>query len=118
MALLSESGTIGGALLDRIGEAGLGASSFAAIGNRADVSANDLLQYWADDDRTELVLLYLESFGNARKFSRIARAMSRDQADRRGASSGGAARAYPSDGRRRRPANDDRCDGAARARPA
>ena len=48
-------------------------SSFAAIGNRADVSANDLLQYWADDPRTEIVLLYLESFGNPRKFSRIAR---------------------------------------------
>ena len=76
VALLSESGTIGGALLDRIGDAGR-ASSFAAIGNRADVSANDMLRYWADDDRTRLVLLYLESFGNARKFSRIARALSR-----------------------------------------
>src|SRR5690606_29163591 len=97
VALLSESGTIGGALLDRIREAGLGASSFAAIGNRADVSANDLLQYWADDDRTELVLLYLESFGNARKFSRIARELSRRKpivAVR----SGGSARAYPSEG--------------------
>ena len=97
VALLSESGTIGGALLDRVGAAGLGASSFAAIGNRADVSANDLLQYWADDDRTRLVLLYLESFGNARKFSRIAREVSRTKpvvAVR----SGGAARAYPSDG--------------------
>ena len=97
VALLSESGTIGGALLDRIGDAGLGASSFAAIGNRADVSANDLLQYWADDDRTELVLLYLESFGNARKFSRIARELSRRKpivAVR----SGGSARAYPSEG--------------------
>ncbi|HET6954119.1 MAG TPA: GNAT family N-acetyltransferase [Acidimicrobiales bacterium] len=97
VALLSESGTIGGALLDHVREAGLGASSFAAIGNRADVSANDLLQYWADDDRTRLVLLYLESFGNARKFVRIARALSRTKpivAVR----SGGAARAYPADG--------------------
>lgn len=97
VALLSESGTIGGALLERIGEAGLGASSFAAIGNRADVSANDLLQYWADDERTEIVLLYLESFGNARKFVRIARDLSRSKpivAVR----SGGAARAYPTDG--------------------
>jgi acyl-CoA synthetase (NDP forming)/RimJ/RimL family protein N-acetyltransferase len=97
VALLSESGTIGGALLDRIGEAGLGASSFAAIGNRADVSANDLLRYWADDDRTELVLLYLESFGNARKFSRIARELSRTKPIV-AVKSGGAARAYPSDG--------------------
>jgi acyl-CoA synthetase (NDP forming)/RimJ/RimL family protein N-acetyltransferase len=97
VALLSESGTIGGALLDRIGEAGLGASSFAAIGNRADVSANDLLQYWADDDRTGLVLLYLESFGNARKFSRIAREISRTKPIV-AVQSDGAARAYPNDG--------------------
>jgi acyl-CoA synthetase (NDP forming)/RimJ/RimL family protein N-acetyltransferase len=106
VALLSESGTIGGALLDRIGQAGLGASSFAAIGNRADVSANDLLQYWADDDRTEIVLLYLESFGNARKFARIARALSRSKPVV-AVQSGGAARAYPSDG-----------GGAAEAQPA
>jgi acyl-CoA synthetase (NDP forming)/RimJ/RimL family protein N-acetyltransferase len=97
VALLSESGTIGGALLDHIGDAGLGASSFAAIGNRADVSANDMLQYWADDDRTELVLLYLESFGNARKFSRIARELSRTKPIV-AVKSGGAARAYPTDG--------------------
>jgi acyl-CoA synthetase (NDP forming)/RimJ/RimL family protein N-acetyltransferase len=97
VALLSESGTIGGALLDRIGEAGLGASSFAAIGNRADVSANDMLQYWADDDRTELVLLYLESVGNARKFSRIARSLSRSKPIV-AVKSAGAARAYPDDG--------------------
>ena len=96
VALLSESGTIGGALLDRVGEAGLGASSFAAIGNRADVSANDLLHFWADDARTELVLLYLESFGNARKFSRIARELSRTKPIV-AVKSGGAARAYPSD---------------------
>jgi len=97
VALLSESGTIGGALLDHIGDAGLGASSFAAIGNRADVSANDMLQHWAGDDRTELVLLYLESFGNARKFSRIAREMSRTKPII-AVKHGGAARAYPTDG--------------------
>jgi acyl-CoA synthetase (NDP forming)/GNAT superfamily N-acetyltransferase len=94
VALLSESGTIGGVILDHIGEAGLGASSFAAIGNRADVSANDLLQYWAEDPRTELVLLYLESFGNARKFSRIARELGRTKPIV-AVKSGGAARAYP-----------------------
>jgi acyl-CoA synthetase (NDP forming)/GNAT superfamily N-acetyltransferase len=97
VALLSESGTIGAVILDRIGEAGLGASSFAAIGNRADVSANDMLQYWADDPRTELVLLYLESFGNARKFSRIARGLGRSKPIV-AVKSGGAARAYPADG--------------------
>jgi acyl-CoA synthetase (NDP forming)/RimJ/RimL family protein N-acetyltransferase len=99
VALLSESGTIGGVILDHIGDAGLGASSFAAIGNRADVSANDLLQYWADDPRTELVLLYLESFGNARKFSRIAREMTRTK-PMVAVKSGGAARAYPAAGAR------------------
>jgi acyl-CoA synthetase (NDP forming)/GNAT superfamily N-acetyltransferase len=97
VALLSESGTIGGVILDHIGEAGLGASSFAAIGNRADVSANDLLQYWAEDPRTELVLLYLESFGNARKFSRIARELGRTKPIV-AVKSGGAARAYPIEG--------------------
>jgi acyl-CoA synthetase (NDP forming)/GNAT superfamily N-acetyltransferase len=96
VALLSESGTIGGVVLDRVGEAGLGASSFAAIGNRADVSANDMLQYWADDPRTELVLLYLESFGNARKFSRIARELGRTKPIV-AVKSRGAARAYPTD---------------------
>ena len=103
VALLSESGTIGGVILDRIGEAGLGASSFAAIGNRADVSANDMLQYWADDPRTELVLLYLESFGNARKFSRIARELGRTKPIV-AVKSQGAARAYPTDGADAHPA--------------
>jgi succinyl-CoA synthetase alpha subunit len=97
VALLSESGTIGGVILDRIGQAGLGASSFAAIGNRADVSANDMLRYWGDDPRTELVLLYLESFGNARKFSRIARELGRAKPIV-AVKSRGAAHAYPADG--------------------
>ncbi|MGH9290514.1 MAG: GNAT family N-acetyltransferase [Acidimicrobiales bacterium] len=97
VALLSESGTIGGVILDHMGEAGLGVSSFAAIGNRADVSANDMLQYWADDPGTELVLLYLESFGNARKFSRIARELGRTKPIV-AVKSRGAARAYPADG--------------------
>ncbi len=95
VGLLSESGMIGGVILDRMGAAGLGASSFAAIGNRADVSANDLLQWFDDDPRTELVLLYLESFGNARKFSRIARELGRRKPIV-AVKSGGAARAYPS----------------------
>ena len=103
VALLSESGTIGGVILDRVGEAGLGASSFAAIGNRADVSANDMLQYWSDDPRTELVLLYLESFGNSRKFSRIARELGRTKPIV-AVKSRGTARAYPSDGAAANPA--------------
>ena len=96
VALLSESGTIGAVILDHLTEAGLGTSSFAAIGNRADISANDLLQYWADDPRTELLLLYLESFGNARKFSRIARDLTRTKPVV-AVKSAGAARAYPVD---------------------
>ena len=52
---------------------GLGLSSFVSVGNKADVSGNDLLQYWDDDAATDVVLLYLESFGNPRKFARVAR---------------------------------------------
>jgi acyl-CoA synthetase (NDP forming)/RimJ/RimL family protein N-acetyltransferase len=94
VALLSESGTIGSVILDHLGEVGLGISSFAAIGNRADVSANDLLQYWADDPRTKFVLLCLESFGNPRKFSRITRQLSRSK-PMVVVKSGRSARAYP-----------------------
>ena len=48
-----------------------------SVGNKADVSGNDLIQYWADDPRTDVILLYLESFGNPRKFSEIARRVAR-----------------------------------------
>ncbi len=72
-----QSGALGVAILDKVGRRGLGLSSFVSAGNRADVSGNDLLQYWEEDDRTEVVLLYLESIGNPRKFSRIARRVSR-----------------------------------------
>ncbi|MFJ4094940.1 GNAT family N-acetyltransferase [Kitasatospora sp. NPDC089913] len=68
-----QSGAIGVALLEAGHRRGLGVSSFASVGNRADVSGNDFLQYWAEDPATEVVLLYLESFGNPRKFTRIAR---------------------------------------------
>ena len=103
VALLSESGTIGGVILDHVCDVGPGVSSFAAIGNRADVSANDMLQYWADDSRTELVLLYLESFGNARKFSRIARELGRTKPIV-AVKSRGAARVYPAEGAEANPA--------------
>ena len=63
----------------RRGRRGLGLSSFVSAGNRADVSGNDLLQYWQSDDRTEVVLLYLESFGNPRKFARLARTLARSK---------------------------------------
>ncbi|MXR12570.1 hypothetical protein DR093_03185, partial [Mycoplasma flocculare] len=56
---------------------GLGISTFVSAGNRADLSGNDLLQYWEEDPATKAVGLYLESIGNPRKFSRIARRVSR-----------------------------------------
>jgi acetyl coenzyme A synthetase (ADP forming)-like protein len=73
VGLLSQSGALGLAVLDHAADLGLGVSSFVSIGNRADISANDLLDYWQDDPDTDLALLYLESFGNPRKFARIAR---------------------------------------------
>lgn len=77
IAMQSQSGALGIALLERSARIGLGVSSFVSVGNKADVSGNDLLQYWEDDDGTDVVLLYLESFGNPRKFARIARRVSR-----------------------------------------
>ena len=72
-----QSGALGVAILEKVSRRGLGLSTFVSAGNRADVSGNDLLQYWEEDDSTEVVLLYLESIGNPRKFSRIARRVSR-----------------------------------------
>ncbi len=71
-----QSGALGTAILEKVNNRGLGLSTFVSAGNRADVSGNDLLQYWEEDDSTEVVLLYLESIGNPRKFSRIARRVS------------------------------------------
>ncbi|AUW93348.1 hypothetical protein BXT84_04755 [Sulfobacillus thermotolerans] len=73
VAIASQSGALGIAILDYAARMGVGVSSFASTGNKADVSSNDLLQYWEDDPATAMILLYLESFGNPRKFSRIAR---------------------------------------------
>jgi acetyl coenzyme A synthetase (ADP forming)-like protein len=73
----SQSGALGLALLEKASERGLGFSSFVSIGNKADVSSNDLLEWWEDDDETELVLLYLESFGNPQKFARLAQRVAR-----------------------------------------
>jgi acyl-CoA synthetase (NDP forming)/GNAT superfamily N-acetyltransferase len=71
-----QSGALGVAILEKVARRGLGLSTFVSAGNRADVSGNDLLQYWEEDDDTEVVLLYLESIGNPRKFSRLARRVS------------------------------------------
>jgi acyl-CoA synthetase (NDP forming)/RimJ/RimL family protein N-acetyltransferase len=72
-----QSGALGVAILESVDRRGLGLSTFVSAGNRADVSGNDLLQYWEEDSATEAVLLYLESIGNPRKFSRIARRVAR-----------------------------------------
>jgi acetate---CoA ligase (ADP-forming) len=73
----SQSGALGLAVLERAAERRLGLSSFVSIGNKADISSNDLLEYWEDDEATGVVLLYLESFGNPRKFARVARRLAR-----------------------------------------
>ncbi|GAB2602228.1 hypothetical protein GCM10027168_39250 [Streptomyces capparidis] len=77
IGLFTQSGAIGIALLAGLHRRGLGLSSFVSAGNRADVSGNDLLQYWHEDPATGVVLMYLESFGNPRKFTRLARRTAR-----------------------------------------
>jgi acetate---CoA ligase (ADP-forming) len=72
----SQSGALGLALLEQ-SSARLGFSAFVSIGNKADVSSNDLLEWWEDDPDTDVVLLYLESFGNPRKFARLSRRVAR-----------------------------------------
>ena len=76
-AFASQSGALGIALLERSQALGLGLSAFVSMGNKVDVSANDLLRFWEQDEATRVVLLYLESFGNPRTFARVARRVSR-----------------------------------------
>ena len=73
IALSSQSGALGIAIVALAAERQIGLSTFVSIGNKADVSSNDLLQYWEDDPSTAVILLYLESFGNPRRFVRLAR---------------------------------------------
>ena len=77
VAMSTQSGALGLAILDYAKKLNIGISSFVSVGNKADVSGNDLLSYWETDPRTSVILLYLESFGNPDKFSRIARRISR-----------------------------------------
>ncbi|MEU9451210.1 GNAT family N-acetyltransferase [Streptomyces sp. NPDC048277] len=72
-----QSGGIGIALLDGLSRLGIGVSSFVSLGDKYDVSGNDMLQWWETDGRTDLALLHLESFGNPRAFSRTARRVAR-----------------------------------------
>jgi acetyl coenzyme A synthetase (ADP forming)-like protein len=77
LSIGSHSGALGLALLDYVKSNNLGIAHFASIGNRMDVSSNDLLEFWEDDENTSVILLYLETFGNTRRFSRITRRISR-----------------------------------------
>jgi acetyl coenzyme A synthetase (ADP forming)-like protein len=73
----SQSGALGVAILDYARALGIGISSFVSVGNKADVSGNDLIEYWEHDPNTDVILLYLESFGNPTRFSQLARRVSR-----------------------------------------
>ena len=77
MAFFTQSGALGVAVIDEASRLGIGLSGFVSAGNKIDISGNDLLQYWEQDPRTDVILLYLESFGNPRKFAEIARRVSR-----------------------------------------
>jgi acetyl coenzyme A synthetase (ADP forming)-like protein len=77
VAFMSQSGAMGLSILDYAERLGIGISMFVSVGNKADVSGNDLLEYWKDDPGTGLILLYIESFGNPQKFVELARGISR-----------------------------------------
>jgi acetyltransferase len=77
MGFMSQSGALGVTILNRAQAMNLGLSMFVSLGNKADISANDLLAYWGDDENTELILMYLESFGNPRKFTALARELAK-----------------------------------------
>jgi acetate---CoA ligase (ADP-forming) len=79
IGFLSQSGGLGLAVMARAQALGSGLSSFVSVGNKADLSGNDFLQYWEGDRETDVIMLYLESFGNPRKFARVARRVSRSK---------------------------------------
>lgn len=73
IGFISQSGALGEAILQHAEEVGVGFSKFASIGNKADINASEIIEYWADDDEVEIILLYLENFGDPRRFTTIAR---------------------------------------------
>jgi acetate---CoA ligase (ADP-forming) len=79
VAMSTQSGALGLAILDTARRLNIGISTFVSVGNKSDVSSNDLIQYWAEDPRTDVILLYLESFGNPRKFGHISRRTARNK---------------------------------------
>ncbi|MDW5330411.1 GNAT family N-acetyltransferase [Plantactinospora sp. KLBMP9567] len=93
LAVASQSGAVGIAMLEHATRSGCGVSTFVSLGNKADVSGNDLIAYWHDDPATRAVALYLESFGNPRRFARLVRRLARSKpvlAVKAGRSSAGA----------------------------
>jgi acetyl coenzyme A synthetase (ADP forming)-like protein len=78
VGFVTQSGALGLALIDLAADRGLGVSSFASIGNRADITGNDLLEYWEADPDTDVALLYIESFSDPARFSRVARRAGRE----------------------------------------
>jgi acetyl coenzyme A synthetase (ADP forming)-like protein len=76
VAFMSQSGAMGLIILEQANNLNMGVSTFISAGNRIDVESNDLLEYWESDSSTKVILLYLESFGNPRRFARIARRIS------------------------------------------
>ncbi len=76
IAMATQSGALGLVILEHASNLGIGLSTFVSVGNRADVSSNDLMEYWRDDPDTNVIMLYLESFGNPKKFARLARSIS------------------------------------------
>jgi acetyl coenzyme A synthetase (ADP forming)-like protein len=77
IGFVTQSGALGLALIDLAAAKGVGVSSFASVGNRADITANDLLEFWEQDPRTRVALLYIESFSDPRRFARVARRIGR-----------------------------------------
>jgi acetate---CoA ligase (ADP-forming) len=78
VAFLSQSGALGLAVMDHATRLGLGLSSFVSIGNKADIDTNDLIAFWGRDERTDVILLYLESISDARRFARLAPEVARE----------------------------------------
>ena len=77
VAFMSQSGSLGEAILNHARKLGIGFSMFASVGNKADISGNTLLNYWKDDPATQIIILYLESFGDAATFAQVARDLAR-----------------------------------------
>jgi acetate---CoA ligase (ADP-forming) len=79
VSFMSQSGAMGVTILDYAAEYGIGVHHFVSVGNKADVSGNDLIEYWAEDPTTRVILMYLENFGNPLKFTRIARQVTKQK---------------------------------------